>query len=206
MMILNSKTKFAILFTALFSLSLPVIADNDKHDEHDKEQEYKKHEKGNKTLTEAQKQAYIQKAMTENKVLPKLTHSNWVAECSSCHSLYHPNLLPARSWSKMMSSLDKHFGDVATVTPAVNKDILNFLLANSAEKATNARSQKILASIPANVTPLRISETPYIEKKHKEIKSDVFKRSKIGSKGNCFACHTTAEQGYFSEKTVIIPK
>ena len=32
-------------------------------------------------------------------------------ECSSCHFLYHPGLLPERSWERVMNGTDKHFGE-----------------------------------------------------------------------------------------------
>ena len=39
-------------------------------------------------------------------------------ECGSCHMAYPPGLLPARSWTKVMSGLDNHFGDNAELDAA----------------------------------------------------------------------------------------
>lgn len=38
------------------------------------------------------------------------THPKWKAECGTCHIAYPPQLLPAPSWRRVMSGLDKHFG------------------------------------------------------------------------------------------------
>ncbi len=55
-------------------------------------------------------------------------------------------------------------------------------------------------------TPLRITEIPYIQRKHRGIEPEVLNRKTIGSLSNCIACHTTAEQGNFNEGYVTIPK
>jgi len=41
---------------------------------------------------------------------------------------------------------------------------------------------------------------------HDEIPAQVFKRASIGSAANCIACHSGAEQGYFDEDSVRIPR
>jgi hypothetical protein len=120
--------------------------------------------------------------------------------------LYHPGLLPERSWSKMMNSLDNHFGDDASLDPALRDEIAVFLAANSAERSPSLRSRKIARSIAPSETPLRISETRYFVRKHDEIRSDVFKRKAIGSAANCAACHKQAEAGDFSEEQVRVPR
>src|SRR5512135_1196331 len=49
------------------------------------------------------------------------------SECGSCHTLYSPGLLPARSWQKIMGGLDKHFGDDASLAPEVTAAIEKYL-------------------------------------------------------------------------------
>lgn len=139
--------------------------------------------------------------------MPSLpNHPVWKNECASCHQLYHPSLLPQRSWKKMMANLPNHFGENASLDEKVRADIEQFLSANSADKSNNRRAQKFLRSIPANEAPLRISETEYFKRKHDEISPALFKRNSIGSAANCMACHSTAERGYFDEHGVKIPK
>ena len=135
-----------------------------------------------------------------------VSNAKWKTECSSCHMLYHPGLLPERSWNKLMGGLDKHFGENAGLDSAARDEISRFLVMNSADKQDNRRSSRINQSIPASATPLRISETRYFISKHDEVSSSTFKRKSIGSAANCVACHKGAEKGDFSESQVKIPR
>jgi hypothetical protein len=40
-------------------------------------------------------------------------------ECGSCHIAFAPSMLPASSWKRMMDDLKNHFGDDATIDPAM---------------------------------------------------------------------------------------
>lgn len=138
--------------------------------------------------------------------MPVVTNAKWKTECGSCHMVYHPGLLPERSWNKVMAGLDKHFGENASLDAATHDEIAKFLAANSADKQSNRRSSRINQSIPANATPIRISETRYFTSKHDEVSANTFKRKSIGSASNCIACHKGAEKGDFSESQVKIPR
>ncbi|MDP2229439.1 diheme cytochrome c [Methylotenera sp.] len=140
------------------------------------------------------------------KQMPAVANAKWKVECGSCHMLYHPGLLPERSWNKMMAGLDKHFGENASLDTATRDEITRFLALNSADKQDNRRSNRINQSIPASATPLRISETRYFKAKHDEVSSATFKRKSIGSAANCVACHKGAEKGDFSESQIKIPR
>lgn len=141
-----------------------------------------------------------------NSKLPVVSNTQWKTECGSCHMLYHPGLLPERSWNKMMAGLDKHFGENASLDTATRDEINRFLTLNSADKQGNRRSSRFNQSIPANATPLRVSETRYFTSKHDEVSASTFKRKSIGSASNCVACHKSAEKGDFSESQVKIPR
>lgn len=106
----------------------------------------------------------------------------------------------------MMGTLDKHFGEDASLDEKTRKDILDFLVKNSSDRAYSRRGGKILSSINKSDAPLRISETSYFIRKHDEIGASVFKRKAIGSKANCLACHGGAEAGNFNEHEVRIPR
>lgn len=105
-----------------------------------------------------------------------------------------------------MTGLDSHFGENATLDAPTRDEIARFLASNSADKSDNRRSSRINQSIPANATPVRISETRYFLSKHDEISPTTFKRKSIGSAANCIACHKGAEKGDFSESLVKIPR
>jgi hypothetical protein len=138
--------------------------------------------------------------------MPPVANVKWKAECSGCHMLYHPGLLPERSWQKMMGGLDKHFGENATLDEPTRDEIARFLVANSADKQDARRSRRIVQSIPSGATPLRISETDYFISRHDEVSPSTFKRKSVGSASNCIACHKNADKGNFSESQVKIPR
>lgn len=134
------------------------------------------------------------------------TDKLYIKECGSCHFAYQPGLLPERSWIKMMSGLEEHFGTDATLEPEDNKHILKYLLVNSAEKFTNyKRSKKINNSISRNQTPIAITKTAYIIRKHDEIPTRLIKQKEVSSLANCKSCHTTADKGIYSERDIKIP-
>lgn len=137
------------------------------------------------------------------KALSQVTNEVYKANCGSCHFAYQPGLLPARSWMKIMDG--GHPGGNLSLDKKTKAALKKYLDQNSAEKSRAKRSRKILASIRGG-TPVRISEVPYIREKHHEINQDVFSRKSIGSRGNCIACHKTAESGDYDDDNVTIPK
>lgn len=132
--------------------------------------------------------------------------AKWKTECSSCHIAYPPGYLPERSWRKLMTGLDKHFGENAGLDAVTAREITDYLVSNSAEKSGDRRSSRFLGSLPVGATPLRITETPYFQRKHDEVRPEVWKRPKVGSPANCTACHVGAEKSDFSERNVKIPQ
>ncbi len=138
---------------------------------------------------------------------PKLADDAlWRDECGSCHLAFHPNLMPARSWQKMMAEQDKHFGTDLGLDEATNAAILAFLVNNAAEKSSREAAFKINRSIKAGVTPLRITETPYWIAKHREIADSVWRSARVKSKANCAACHLDAEAGTFEDAAMKLPR
>ena len=133
-----------------------------------------------------------------------MTNPLYKAECGSCHFAYQAGFLPARSWKKMMSGLEDHFGDNAELEEADRKAIENYLVANAADKASERRSSKFMRSI-GNTTPLRITEVRYFRNEHDEVPQRVIKHEQIGSLSNCMACHTKADTGSYAERDIRIP-
>ena len=130
----------------------------------------------------------------------------YIKECGSCHFPYQPGLLPSNSWNKMMANLDKHFGSDASLAPEDFQTLSKYLNDNSAEKNMQyKRSNRIVSSIPAGQIPDSISTTPYIIKKHNELKKSMITQPEVKGLFNCMACHTTADKGSYSEKDIKIP-
>ncbi len=142
---------------------------------------------------------------SERKTLPRVTNDVYKANCGSCHFAYQPGLLPAKSWLKIIDAQGGHAGGALSLDDKAKAEIRTYLTRNSAENTDSKRSRKILASIGSSA-PTRISDVPYIREKHHDISEAVFSRKAIGSRGNCIACHRTAESGDYDDDNVTIPK
>ncbi len=142
----------------------------------------------------------------EKKGVAVVTDELYKKECGSCHFAYQPGLLPSNAWEKMMSNLQDHFDTDATLAKEDFDAILEYLTQNSAEKAMEyKRSNKIVKSIKRGDIPESISKTPYMIKKHREIRKDLITQDEVKGLFNCTACHTTAEKGIYSERDILIP-
>lgn len=141
----------------------------------------------------------------ENKYLTPVNNDTFNQECGACHFAYQPGLLPSGSWEKILSNQPSHFGEEVSLDRESKNIIAEYLQSNAAEHSSAKRARKILKSLKGQ-TPLRITETPYIQEKHHELDLKVFSRETIGSRFNCIACHSTAEQGNYDDDFVKIPK
>lgn len=131
----------------------------------------------------------------------KVQNITFVNECASCHTLYPPNLLPKKSWELLMSDLENHFGDDASIDQELNKSILDFLQKNSAENFTIEASWNFLNSIK-NQDIITLTKTSYWEKRHKNIPKKVFETSRVRSVANCKACHSDIEKGLIEDENI----
>lgn len=126
-------------------------------------------------------------------------------ECGACHFAYQPGLLPARSWQRLMDSLDNHFGENAELDAATRNRLTTYLKVNAAEFSSTRRSAKILRSLGGD-TPLRITDAPYIRYKHNEIPLRFIRdNAEVRSLSNCASCHTRADTGSFAEREIAVP-
>jgi cytochrome b len=130
----------------------------------------------------------------------------WREECGSCHLAFHPNLLPARSWKKIMATQDQHFGTDLALDAPTSASILVFLSKNAAENSPTEAAFKINRSIPFGVTPLRITQTPYWIAKHEDVRAADWELPLVKSKINCAACHLDAVAGTFEDAAMRIPR
>lgn len=137
--------------------------------------------------------------------LTPVNNPTYKEECGACHFAYQPELLPSGSWGRILAGLENHFGEAIELDPESKKIIGEYLKANAAEHSSAKRAVKIMRSL-GNRTPLRITQIPYIQKKHHEVSPSVLKRESIGSLSNCSTCHTTAEKGIYEDDYVVIPR
>ncbi len=129
----------------------------------------------------------------------------WRQECGSCHLAFHPNLLPQRSWQRLMNEQAQHFGSDLALDAKTSAGILEFLSANSADHLGTEAAFKIKRLLDPQSTPLRITETSYWTKKHRNIAAAIWTLPQVASKTNCVACHLDAEAGTFQDSAMHLP-
>lgn len=116
-------------------------------------------------------------------------------ECGSCHLAYPPGMLSRADWNRVFDGLADHFGDNASLDPALARELREFVLANAGwnDRATAASG-----------TP-RITLTPWFQREHDELPARlVAGNPEVGSFANCTACHTQAATGSFREREITI--
>lgn len=128
-----------------------------------------------------------------------ITGKTYQSECASCHIAYPPQLLPAESWRKLMAGLAKHFGTDASVDARVATELTRFL-------EQNAGGRRNAADPAAAAAPPRISTTPWFIREHRKIATSQWQSKTIGSAANCSACHSRADNGDYSERSLRIPR
>ena len=106
---------------------------------------------------------------------------------------YPPEFLPARSWNRVLGSLQDHFGDSAQLDAATQQRIHDYLVANAADKAQNEHSFAIMHSLNASEAPLRITATPYIAGIHAAVLDPVWGGNpRPKTLTECSVCHLQA--------------
>lgn len=120
-------------------------------------------------------------------------------ECGSCHLAFAPSMLPASSWKYMMSKLDNHFGDNASIDAATAERITSYLVANAGDAGGRRYGSKLLQGVTADSAPQRITELPNFVHEHHEVHDWEWRHQNVRSKANCVACHPAAAQGYYDD-------
>lgn len=120
-------------------------------------------------------------------------------ECGSCHLAFAPSMLPASSWRRMMADLKNHFGDDASLDPALTAKIADYLVNNAADTGGRRYSGKLLRGVSATNAPLRITQLPKWVSEHRKVGDAEWTHKDVRSKANCTACHADAERGYYED-------
>ena len=131
---------------------------------------------------------------------------SWQEGCSECHMAYHPSMLPARSWQRMLDEQGDHFGEDLFLEPKTVVLLREYASANSAEQVQREASWRTLQSLAAGEVPLRITDTPYWKEVHRDIDESQWMRPSVNGKFNCAACHLDARQGGFMNGAMRLPK
>ena len=130
---------------------------------------------------------------------PAIANETVRFECSDCHIAYQPQMLPQRSWRRLMEGLADHFGEELSLDEETTQEVLRYLLDNSADRSKKKRARKFLRGLRSGDIPIRITDTPCWKKKHRELPESVWLDSRIAFKGKCEACHIEAERGLYDD-------
>jgi len=141
----------------------------------------------------------------KDKYMKPVSNPVYKQVCGACHFAYLPEMLPSGSWKLILDNHGKYFGAESGVDGNNRQVILQYLSANAAEQSRAKRPRKIMKSLRGNL-PARITDIPYIRKKHDEVSPELFRRKSVGSFSHCDACHRTAEQGIFDDDNVAVPR
>lgn len=121
------------------------------------------------------------------------------AECASCHLPFPPQLLAADDWRRVMSSLDKHYGDNAGLDEKTRRAIEDFLARNAGS------TWKLGAGKAAVGEPPRLTATAWFQREHREVPRADWTHAKVKTPANCAACHTKAAEGSYREREIVMP-
>ena len=203
---MKRKIKWIVGFTALiliiFGIFYTASADHDRQRERKR---YQKHVDRNDDNHHRRERNRESSGHDESKEMNPVNDPTYQETCGACHFPYQPELLPSGSWEKICAGLDNHFDESIELEQESMKVIVEYLKANAADRSSVEGAVKIMRSL-GNQTPLRITEIPYIQRKHHEIKAEVLSRESIGSLSNCPACHKTAERGNYDDDHAVIPE
>ncbi|MFG1489654.1 diheme cytochrome c, partial [Oceanospirillum sp. HFRX-1_2] len=121
----------------------------------------------------------------------------YLEECGACHIAYPAQLLPKAAWQDILSNLDSHFGEDASVDIPIRDELAGYLSRNASDSTNAGKFRKFTRGIDINTPPIRITELKYFERKHDEInyRKMVLNNPDVGSFSQCQACHEKAEQG-----------
>lgn len=130
--------------------------------------------------------------------------SAYADACSDCHEAYHPSLLPAENWHRLMSGLEDHFGEDASLDPTTTARVMSWLAAHDAW-ATETKPARHLGR-RAGPDQLRMTDTDFWKTTHAALGDEIFARPPIYTRANCSACHRDAASGWFNPSAIRIPE
>jgi len=104
--------------------------------------------------------------------------------------IYPANMLPQRSWKLILSQLDHHFGEPATVGATALAQIAEYLAQHASDAPDiPARDRHFMSELSSDITPVRITKTSWWNQMHADFDFEGIKRTKTKSASNCLGCH-----------------
>ena len=157
------------------------------------------------TVSAVSQTAWITPSVAAPKTFPPITDAAYSKECGTCHMAYPPGFLPARSWNRVMGSLQDHFGDPAQLDAATQQRIHDYLVASAADKTQNEHSFAIMHSLNSSEAPLRITATPYIAGIHAAVLDPMWGGNpRPKTLAECSVCHLQAQVGDYTMRKFTV--
>jgi len=125
------------------------------------------------------------------------------AECGACHAVYHPSLRSGATWNRLMAGLSDHCGEDVPLDVGAAAEISAFLGANGAERHDTEVAWRIGR---VETESLRMTDTYYWKRHHREIPNVVFRWRSVGAKINCNGCHGDAAGGRYADQEISLPE
>jgi hypothetical protein len=122
------------------------------------------------------------------------------AECASCHLAFPPQLMVADDWRRVMATLDKHYGDNASLDQKTRLTLESFLVRHAGSpKKVGTGGTAIPGELP------RMTTSSWFKRKHHEVSKADWTHVKVKTPANCAACHTKAAEGSYREREIVMP-
>jgi len=130
-----------------------------------------------------------------DETISPVNHALTEEECSACHFAFPPSMLAAASWTRMMTTLESHFGEDASLDEDSVAAITHYLVSNSADSAWTGNR---FSRGQTNDWPIRVTQTDHWLREHK---NQSFKTGDLKDiyRSDCVACHENAPNGDFWE-------
>jgi len=129
-----------------------------------------------------------------SRAMPKQSSASalYKDECGSCHLAFAPSLARTEDWLRITSSLSRHFGSDASVSP----QSLAMLETYFKTYGSNREKYKFAPG------SLRISDSPWFQRKHRKqrlAEAIGIRTISIRAWSDCMQCHAQADKGYFDD-------
>lgn len=129
-------------------------------------------------------------------LLPADAPAAYAQECASCHAPFPPGMLPAASWRRLMSGLDRHYGSDAALEPVTRQQIEAWLLRHA------GRYKRTGTEPPPDD---RITRADWFARKHRGVEPATWRLASVKTAANCGACHPGADRGLYDDDNLRLP-
>ncbi len=131
---------------------------------------------------------------------PPIRNQTVNTECGDCHMAFFAEMLPRGSWLKILNNLENHYGEDASIEPALLNEVITFHTSRASDVLNSRGARKWRKGLKKGEMPDRITTAPRFIRKHDG--NDfryMWKKYKVTSNVDCVACHRDANKGLFDD-------